>query len=62
MKLSALLLLYELECTINLTETKNNYIMCIHIIQKQRLEFNVADVQLGIFYMTEVEGLSKIHR
>jgi DNA mismatch repair protein MutS len=42
-----------------LEESKNNYIMCIAYFQNN-IGISVADVTTGDFYMTEVEGLSKL--
>ena len=42
-----------------LEESKNNYIMCIaHFPNK--IGISIADVTTGDFYMTEVEGLTKL--
>ena len=43
----------------SLEETKNNYIMCIAQFPN-KIGISVADVTTGDFYMTEVEGLSKL--
>lgn len=42
-----------------LEESKNNYLMCIAYFQN-KIGVSVADVTTGDFYMTEVEGLSKL--
>jgi DNA mismatch repair protein MutS len=43
----------------SLEESKNNYIMCITYFQNN-IGIAVADVTTGDFYMTEVDGLSKL--
>ena len=42
-----------------LEESKNNYLMCIAHFQN-KIGVSVADVTTGDFYLTEVEGLSKL--
>jgi DNA mismatch repair protein MutS len=43
----------------SLEESKNNYIMCITYFQNN-IGIAIADVTTGDFYMTEVDGLSKL--
>jgi DNA mismatch repair protein MutS len=43
----------------SLEESKNNYIMCITYFQNN-IGISVADVTTGDFYMTEVDGTSKL--
>ncbi len=43
----------------SLEESKNNYLMCIAHFQN-KIGISVADVTTGDFYMTEVEGISKL--
>lgn len=42
-----------------LEESRNNYLMCIAYFQN-KIGISVVDVTTGDFYMTEVEGLSKL--